>query len=124
MTTSIDIYSKVTDYVEHNINLRELESWLISMLPTYLLNPNSDAAILAGSVELGLAEINAGITTERLLRNRLKKQFIRTPIKSQPYPYELSSEETISTASMTETPNLQWMNPSPSWSSVPQVANV
>ncbi|MBA7708115.1 hypothetical protein ES703_117003 [subsurface metagenome] len=124
MTTSIDIYSKVTDYIEHNINLKELESWLVSMLPTYLLNPNSGAAILAGSVELGLAEINAGITTERLLRNRLKKKFIRIPIKSQSYPYELGSEEAIGTASTTETTNLAWTNPSPSWSSVPQVANV
>ena len=81
MTTSIDIYSKVTDYIEHNINLKELESWLVSMLPTYLLNPNSGA-------------------------------------------YELGSEEAIGTASTTETTNLAWTNPSPSWSSVPQVANV
>jgi hypothetical protein len=124
MTTSIDIYSKVTDYIEHSIDLHELESWLVSMLPIYLLNPNSDAAVLASRIELGLAEINAGIATERLLRNRLKKQFIRTPIKSQSYPFEPSSEDTVCTASATEVPNLEWMNPSPSWSNVPQVVNV
>ena len=79
MTTSIDIYSKVTDYIERNITLRELESWLVFMLPIYLSNPDSDAAVLASRIELGLAEINAEITTERLLRKQLK-QFIGNPI--------------------------------------------
>ncbi len=123
MTTSIDIYSKVTDYIEHNVTLRELESWLIFMLPIYLSNPDSDAAILASRIELGLAEINAGITTERLLRKQLKQQFIYTPIKSQSYPFQTGNEESIATISATETPNLEWMDLSPSWSSVPQVAS-
>ena len=124
MTTSIDIYSKVTDYIERNITLRELESWLVFMLPIYLSNPNSDAALLASRIELGLAEINASITTERLLRKQLKQQFISNPINSQSYPYPTSREETIAAASITEATNLEWMNPSPSWSSVPQVVNV
>lgn len=124
MTTSIDIYSKVTDYIERNITLREMESWLVFMLPIYISNPDSDAAVLASRVELGLAEINAGITTERLLRKQLKQQFIHTPIKSQSYPYQPSNEETIAAATITEATNPEWLNSSPSWSSVPQVVNV
>ena len=123
MTTSIDIYSKVTDYIEHNITLHELESWLVFMLPTYLSNPTSNAAMLASRIELGLAEINGGITTESLLRKRLK-QFILNPIIFLSYPKLTSGEETIASSSASEATGLEWLNPSPSWSSVPQVANV
>lgn len=123
MTTSTDIYSKVTDYIDHNITLHELESWIVFMLPTYLSNPASGAAMLAGRVELGLAEINAGIMTERLLRKQLK-EFVPTPTKSLLYPFQTSSEETIATASTMEVPNLEWLDPSPFWSSVPEVVNV
>ena len=124
MTTSIDIYSKVTDYIEHDVTLRELESWLVFMLPVYLSNPDSDAAMLASRIELGLAETSAGITTERLLRKQLKQQFISNPIKSQSYPFQTSNEESIAATSTTEDANLEWMKPSPSWSSEPQVVNV
>jgi hypothetical protein len=93
------------------------------MLPLYLSNPDTDAAILASRIELGLAEIKAGITTERILRNRLKKHLIHTPMVSQSYPYQTNNEDAISTSSNMET-NLDWIDPSPSWSSVSQVVNV
>jgi hypothetical protein len=125
MSTSLDLYSKVTDYIEKNITLSELESWLVLMLPLYLSNPDSETAILASRIELGLAEINAGITTERTLRNLLKKQFIHTPIKSQSYPYQSCNEDTIAATSTIETTILEdWMKQSPSWSSEPQVEYV
>ena len=73
MITSIEIFSKADDYLEKRISLHELESWLVSMLPIYLSNPTSEAAELVSVIELGLAEINADIRTERSLRLLLRK---------------------------------------------------
>ena len=122
MTTSIDIYCKVTDYIEHNLTLRQLESWLVPMLPTFVSSPDSEVALIAGRIELGLAEINAGIISERSFRRQLKKS-IDSPIKCQPYPAQTGGDDTTA-ASICDVISRDWASPSPSWSSVPQVANV
>lgn len=124
MSTSIEIYSKVNNYIEHRMTLRDLESWLVYMLPTYLLNPSSSAAQLAGTIELGLAEIRAGIRTERSLKRLLMKYAGHNPISSEPYPYDPTMNETISSVSSIETRDLEWPGQSPSWSSAPQVVYV
>lgn len=124
MTASIDIYSRVTDYIEHKITLREMESWVVSMLPIYLSNPDSDAAILASRVELGLAEIQAGIRTERGLRRLLAQRIRNRIISPTSHPYKTSDNITISSSSSKDTTDFEWADLTPSWSSVPQVVNV
>lgn len=74
MSTSLEIYSKVSEYLARHIALRDLESWLVPRLPVYLENPNSAVGELAGVVELCLAELQAGIIAERSVRKRLSGQ--------------------------------------------------
>ena len=125
MTTSIEIFSKVNDYLDKRISLWELESWLVSMLNIYLSNPNSKAAELVGVIELGLAEINANIRTERSFRAALKKnQFSYEPIKSVTYP-ELDEQTFAYTNGETsESTNSEWIDPILSWNREPQVEYV
>lgn len=124
MSTSIEIFSRVNDYIERRMTLRQLESWLICVLPTYLSNPDSAAAELAGTIELGLAEIQAGIRKERSLRRLLSQYIAYNPIRYEIYPHQTSINETTSSASLTEPTTPDWLDPSPSWSTVPQVVSV
>ena len=124
MSTSIDIFSKVTDYLERRVTLRELESWLVPMLPIYLLNPDSAVANFVGLIELGLAELQAGIRSEQSLRKLLAQHNTYNLISLEPYPYQSGIAETMSSISVTETRNLEWLDPSPSWHTEPQVVSV
>lgn len=119
-----EIYSKISDYVQRRITLEQLERWLVSMLPTYFANPDSSAAELAGLVELGLAEIQAGITTQQSLRKLLSQHVTTNLITPEPDPHETSFNETGASSRLTAAKNLDWLDPSPSWSSVPQVESV
>lgn len=120
MFTPIEIYSKVSEYIGKSLTLSELESWLVQMLPIYLLSPDSDAAKLAGTIELGLAEIQAGIKSERSLRNILSKYILENKIVYRYYPHQISVTETIASNLLQETKDLEWLDLSPSWSNVPQ----
>jgi len=124
MITSIEIFSKADDYLEKRISLHELESWLVSMLPIYLSNPTSEAAELVSVIELGLAEINADIRTERSLRLLLRKHLISNKVRSMPYTDLDNIDFTIATVSSTDSTTLEWMDPLPSWSTLPQVEYV
>ena len=104
--------------------MHELESWLVSMLPIYLSNPTSEAAELVSVIELGLAEINADIRTERSLRLLLRKHLISNKVKSVPYTDLDNIDFTIATVSSTDSTTLEWMDPLPSWSTLPQVEYV
>jgi hypothetical protein len=124
MSTSIEVFAKVQDYVDRRITLHELESWLVNRLPTYLSNPNSAAAELVGVIELGLAEIQAGIRSERSFRKLLGLQTTSNPISTKPYPYYTRITEASSSASPAEPTPLVWEVPSVSSSTVPQVEYV
>ena len=106
------------------MKLRELEYWLVHMLPIYLLNPESKAASLCGLIELGLAEIQAGIRSERSFRNLLSQHILSDPIQLVSYPYNYSSTIAIASGSITEAMDWGWYDLSPSWSSEPQVEYV
>jgi len=125
MSTSIDIFSKITDYLEHRITMRELESWLVPMLPIYLLNPDSAAANLIGLIELGLAEIQAGIRSEKSFKRLLAQHSTRNLISLDLHPYRSGIDETMaSTSSTTEARGSEWLDQSPSWHTEPQVEYV
>lgn len=72
MSDSIEIFSKVSDYVERQITLWDLESWIVPRLRLLIEHPDSAAGQLAGSIELCLAELQEGITSERSIRALLK----------------------------------------------------
>jgi len=124
MITSVEIFSKANDYLEKRISLHELESWLVSMLPVYLSNPTSEAAELVGVIELGLAEINADISTERSLRLLLRKHLVNNKVTSMQYTDLDSTDLTGATISSTDSTTLEWTDPLPSWSTLPQVEYV
>ena len=124
MITSIEIFSWANDYLEKRISLHELESWLVSMLPVYLSNPTSEAAELVGVIELGLAEINADIRTERSLRLLLRKHLVNNKVTSVQYTDLDSTDLTVATISSTDSTTLEWTDPLPSWSTLPQVEYV
>lgn len=68
MSGPAELHSKVNDYLERRIGLRDLESWLVPRLPIYLDAPGSAVARLVGVIELSLAELHAGLRAERSLR--------------------------------------------------------
>ena len=68
---SYDLREKVLAYAEGRITVEELEDWLVPRLPMYLTPEPSDDARLASVVELGLAELGDGLTTEGELRASL-----------------------------------------------------
>ena len=99
------------------MTLRDLENWLVHMLPVYLLNPGSEASNICGLIELGLAEIHAGIRTERSFKQLLLKHIPSNPIHSEPYANTGSMTMAIGTTA--EAIPWEWA-PSPSWSNEPQ----
>jgi hypothetical protein len=124
MSTSIEIFAMVNDYIERKIKLRDLESWIVSMLPIYLSNTNNAASDLASIIELGLAEVHAGIRSERGLRKLLTQHLIGNPVKFESYPCDISTGYTISSGSAFQTTDFEWMDPSPSWHIVPEAEYV
>ena len=65
MLTSIDLFGKVRDYIDRRCSLTDLEAWIAPRLAHYFTSPESPVAQLVTLIELGLAEIGAGITTYR-----------------------------------------------------------
>ncbi|MFC2069747.1 hypothetical protein ACFLTB_01030 [Chloroflexota bacterium] len=124
MTTSIAIFSKVNDYLEKRLSLWELESWLASMLNIYLSNPNSEAAELAGAIELGLSEINDNVKTERGLRRSLRDLLKDEPINSVSYQDYYEKTFAYSDVSTTDATVLELIDPQLSWCNEPQVEYV
>lgn len=51
----------------------QLEEWLVPKMPTFLKYPESADADVVSAVELGLAEMAAGIRTEENFREFLKQ---------------------------------------------------
>ena len=114
----------MTDYISHKMTLLELESWVVHMLPTFLSNPDSAAAELAGAIELGLAEIQAGIRSERGLRRLLAQRIKNKTISLTSYLYQTSENVTISSSTSPRTTDLEWTDLTPSWHTVPRVEPV
>ena len=78
MSDSIEIFSKVNDYIERRITLWDLESWLVPRLPLYFEHPHSAVGQLASAIELCLAELQGGIRSERSVKTLLRDQVGRT----------------------------------------------
>lgn len=123
MSGSIEVFSKLNDYLERRITLWDLESWLVPRLPIYLAIPESAVGQLVGTIELCLAELQVGLRSERSVRALLRG---RLPTKTIWAPYtDVQSEDTTSSAtSMSTVMRFLEPVPSPFWSSAPEVVNV
>ena len=123
MSASIEIFSKVRDYLERRITLQGLESWLVPKLPLYLANPDSDVGRLVGLIELRLAELKAGIRTERSVRLSLRRHAGREPVFWMQYPARTSEDMTTSSTPVSQATTLGAPVRSPLWSTGAQVVN-
>ncbi len=124
MSASFEIFSKVTDYVERQIRLSDLESWLVPRLLVYLDNPDSDGSRLAVLIELCLAEFHDGIRTQRSVRALLAKYTAGLHIRWIEYPEQESGNLTSTSAAVIEPMALLWPDQSPSWNIGPVAAGV
>ena len=77
---SIELYSKLKDFVEDRMTLAELEDWLAPRLQDFLGMPvgpkgTKDIAYTASTVELCLAEVDCGIRTDQEMKSFLAEHF-------------------------------------------------
>lgn len=125
MITSIEIYTKLSEYLSNQISLSELESWLVRVIPIYLENVDSPIVELIGLIELGFAEINAGIRSERSFKYLLKKYpGVRTSTALKSNPFGISSSTTLSLNNSSFITGSPFVKESQPWHSELQVANV
>lgn len=122
MNPSTELSSRLMDYLERRISLGELESWVAPRLPVFLDSPDSEAARLAGAIELSCAELGDGLRSERSIRLSLRRycaqQKVRWVVPSSE-PEKSTTESGASTANSVE---YSWFQTLPS-SSVLQGAN-
>lgn len=109
MEATPNIFRKVSDYLEHRITLEELEDWLVRNLGLFLSPPSKDApddaSELAGTIELGLAEMSKGHRTEEEFR-ALVEEFIR----SREFVFiSLARSKDDRTSSLHTTQEQQWV---------------
>lgn len=70
----IHLISKVREYLAGDVDLAGLEEWLAPHLPALHAAMFSKAKGLLGAVELGLAEMDAGLVSEEELRKVLEAE--------------------------------------------------
>jgi len=70
---SSELREKITEFVESDMPMNELEEWLVPRLPWFMREPYSADSNVVAEVELGLAETNAGIQTIKEFRDNLKR---------------------------------------------------
>lgn len=71
--SSAGIFSQVHRYLSGEASLAELEDWIVPRLGELLADPRSTAHELAGTIELGLAEMAAGDLDEEGFRSLLRE---------------------------------------------------
>jgi uncharacterized protein YlxP (DUF503 family) len=76
MRPDLEIITKVSQYLDHQITLSELEEWIVSSLSYLVSLAPSTVQELVGTVELGLAEMSNGSRSEDEFRDMLQN-FVR-----------------------------------------------
>ena len=94
MSTANELYSRLDQYLRRSISLSDFEAWLVSCLPILLDAPSSAVGQLAGAAELLLAELHAGIRTERSLRTALRRFILSQDVAWFTYPEDHPEEVT------------------------------
>jgi hypothetical protein len=73
MAISSDLLDKINQYLDNQITISELEEWLVPREPFLLREPESDDSDIIGAIELGLAEMSAGLRVEDDLRRLFRE---------------------------------------------------
>ena len=128
MNSSLELISKVNDYVEGRITLRGLERWLVPRLAMFLRDPDTELGQLAALVELSLAELDAGIVSQRSIRARLSRELGDNVLIFLPQPHQgIDDNFTGSTGTFPTQPitigAVGVAGPLPSWSKELRVAS-
>lgn len=74
MVISSDLLDKVNQYLDKQISFSELEEWLVPREPSLLRESESDDSDIIGAIELGLAEMSAGIRSEEEVRDLISRE--------------------------------------------------
>lgn len=100
MNASLELFSMLDDYLSRRITLRDLEAWLAPRLPMCFDAPDSAIGRLAGAIELGLAELQAGLRSERSLRTALSRYRDAQQVKWFSFPND--QPDNVSSSAMSE----------------------
>ena len=73
MDLTSEVFSKVFQYLDGKISVEDIEDWFVPHLYEFLTLPPCGASELAGIIELGLAEMSNGQSSEEDFRSLLKK---------------------------------------------------
>jgi len=73
---SLEVRDMIARYVSSEINLEELENWVIRHLPALAADPQSDDTAMTAAVELCLAEYSDGIRSEAEIRRYLREALL------------------------------------------------
>jgi len=114
MFASVELTTKLKEYLEGQITLWDLESWLVPRLAYFVHNLDSSEAKLAGTIELCLSELRAGIRSERSVRTLLSRHFADMPAILSVYPPRISDNETSSSTPLPRIMIFDWPAQSPS----------
>ena len=102
MNASMELFSKLNDYLERRITLWDLESWLAPRLPIFLDAPDSVVGRMAGAIELCIAELQDGLKSERTVKQVLKRyQEVQRTVWISP---ESSPQSNITTSATSTIP--------------------
>ena len=69
---TIELIDKISRYIENEIKLEELETWIVEREPILISDPDSVDASLVAAVELCLAEFSDGVKSEEEIRTYLR----------------------------------------------------
>ena len=70
---SSTLRDKILEFTLNQISLADLEEWLVPQIPALIGDPNSEASDLVSAIELGIAELNAGILNKDSLVSYFQK---------------------------------------------------
>ena len=101
-TPSVELFEKALDYLNRTISLLELHTWMGRHTTWLMTAPPDDGTELAGFIELNLAEIEAGRTTEDDLRREIEEYLTAGPTAVDPtYTFELGTSSQATSSSVT-----------------------
>lgn len=111
--SSAELVSKISQYLEHRLTLRELEAWLVAQLSVLLATRGTQAERLANTIELWLYELGDGIWSERSIRNRLARELaaIRAQARTSLVPDSGATAAMVKASAGTGTAVLQNVPP-------------
>ncbi|MBI2918910.1 MAG: hypothetical protein HYY01_13085 [Chloroflexi bacterium] len=99
--TDYRLLHQVNRYLAGEIVLEQLEDWLLARWRQLFSLPKSPASELAGTIELGLAEMGDGLITEDEFKDTLIAHLRSTPTAEIVFPEE-SHTYTSNTSILTE----------------------